>query len=148
MSGDDDSHHTFRSYKLRASNFNVWTGSSAGDEIADTLTLFAENLRSGIDDEAVVTELLLKAGFDLTSEVHTIDLSGRSVYSVEDRQLLVCVGDPLTLDVVEAMAELEPALILVLDSCFGGDDELKVNAMQTIRSRNQGSGSDIALKVV
>jgi hypothetical protein len=46
------------------------------------------------------------------------------------------------------MVELEPSLILVLDSGFGGNDELKVNAMQTVRARNQGSGSDISLKVV
>ncbi len=46
------------------------------------------------------------------------------------------------------MAERDPAMILVLDSGFGESDELKVNALQTVRARNQQSGSDITLRVV
>ncbi len=42
----------------------------------------------------------------------------------------------------------DPAMILVLDKGFGGSDELKVNALQTVRARNQREGTDIALKVV
>ena len=37
-------------------------------------------------------------------------------------------------------------MILVLDAGFGGIDELKVNALQTVRARNQQSGSDIAFE--
>jgi len=39
-------------------------------------------------------------------------------------------------------------MILVLDAGFGGSDELKVNALQTVRARNQSSGSDVTLRVV
>ena len=46
------------------------------------------------------------------------------------------------------MEEREPAMIMVLDAGFVGSDELKVNALQTVRARNQSTGSDIALRVV
>jgi hypothetical protein len=46
------------------------------------------------------------------------------------------------------MVELDPAMILVLDAGFGGSDELKVNALQTVRARNQSAGGDIVLRVV
>ena len=39
-------------------------------------------------------------------------------------------------------------MILVLDAGFNGNDELKVNALQTVRARNQRTGSDIVLRVV
>jgi len=136
----------FRTYRLAASNFNVWSGDT--EDAENELRLFADHLCPGAEDEAVVAELLLKAGFELTANVEPIEVAGLSVHSVEDGQLLIFAEEALTLEAVETMVELEPALILVLDASFGGDDQLKVNAMQTVRSRNQGSGSDIALKVV
>jgi adenine-specific DNA-methyltransferase len=60
----------------------------------------------------------------------------------------VCLSKQLSIESFEAMVELEPAMILVLDAGFGGNDELKVNALQTVRARNQQSGTDIALRVV
>ena len=68
--------------------------------------------------------------------------------SVGDGQLVVAVDGKLTLEAVEQMVATEPPLILVLDRCFGDDDVLKVNAMQTIRGANQSGGTDITLKVV
>jgi hypothetical protein len=70
------------------------------------------------------------------------------VYSVGAGALLVCLADSLSIDVFEAMVEADPAMILVLDAGFGGSDELKVNALQTVRARNQRIGSDIVLRVV
>ena len=69
-------------------------------------------------------------------------------YSVADGALLVCLSQELSIDAFEAMVEREPAMILVLDAGFGGSDELKVNALQTVRARNQSTGSDITLRVV
>jgi hypothetical protein len=36
----------------------------------------------------------------------------------------------------------------VLEAAFGGDDELKVNAVQTIRAKAAGKQSEMVLKVV
>ena len=65
-----------------------------------------------------------------------------------DGELVLYLDSDLTLGTIEGILEMDPSLIVVADSAFGDDDELKVNAMQTIRSRNLGSGSDITLKVV
>ncbi len=70
------------------------------------------------------------------------------MYSVDFGAVLVCLADALAIEVFEAMVQLDPAMILVLDAGFGGNDELKVNALQTVRARNQRAGSDIALRVV
>ena len=139
----------FRSFSLSSSNFAVWSGAGDGaEEVAQQLDLAVDHVRDGATEASIVTELLLKAGFELTAEVEEADFAGEVAYSVAAGELLIYVGDTLTLQAVEAMAEADPSLILILDSSFGADDELKVNAMQTVRSRNQGAGSDIALKVV
>ncbi len=137
----------YQSYSLGKSNFGVWGGGADTEDVQQALSLFAENVEDQASSEAIVTELLLKAGYELTTSVETLKLGGEEVHSVEDSQLLIFTGDNLTIDVVEEMVALRPSLILVLDRAFGDDDELKVNALQTVRSSNQGE-TDISLKVV
>lgn len=107
-----------------------------------------DHVADGATRESMLTELLLKAGFPLTAVVEERQFAGVNGYSVADGALVVCLSDDLTIEAFEAMVELDPAMILVLDKGFGGSDELKVNALQTVRARNQREGTDIALKVV
>ena len=137
----------FRSYHLAASNFTVWDASPTSD-LSSQLVMSIEHVRDGATEEAMLTELLLKAGYKLTSPVKRVSFAGVPGYSISDGALLVCVADVLTIEAFEAMVAVDPAMILVLDAGFGGSDELKVNALQTVRARNQQSGSDIALRVV
>jgi adenine-specific DNA-methyltransferase len=139
----------FRSYRLQASNFNVWDAqiSNAG-EVEEQLLMAVEHIGSQATDDAILAELLLKAGYPLTSPTEKVAFAGVSGYSVAEGALLVCLSRELTIEVFEAMVALEPAMILVLDTGFGGNDELKVNALQTVRARNHQTGSDIALRVV
>jgi adenine-specific DNA-methyltransferase len=139
----------FRSYTLRASNFSLWdpsTSTTAG--VVKQLEMSVEHVVTGADDDAMLTELLLKAGYQLTSPVDLVEFSGVPGFSVAEGALLVCLSKDLSIEAIEAMVELDPAMILVLDACFEGSDELKVNALQAVRARNQQSGSDIALRVV
>jgi len=139
----------FRSFRLGASNFRVWGGLEAeGGELAEELSLFADGLAPAATTEGIVAELLLKAGFELTEPVSKSAVAGMPMHVVADGQLVIVADGDLTLEAIEAMVAMEPALILVLDRCFGDDDELKVNTMQTIRAANQGSGANITLKVV
>ena len=140
----------FRSYKLAASNFSVWEGSgfASGTAIADAVRLFVENVRGPSETAAIAIELLLKAGFELIAPIETLEIDGEVVHSVEGGQLLIYLGDALSIGLVEALVVRRPSLLLVLDSSFGNNDELKVNAMQTIRAANQDAGADITLKVV
>jgi adenine-specific DNA-methyltransferase len=96
----------------------------------------------------MLTELLLKAGYPLTSPIEKVTFADAPGYSVADGALVVCLSQELTIEAFEGMVAAAPAMILVLDAGFGGSDELKVNALQTVRARNQQSGSDIALRVV
>jgi adenine-specific DNA-methyltransferase len=139
----------FRAFRLAPSNFAVWRSARTdADAVAQQLTMSVEHVLEGSTAESMLTELLLKAGFPLTAAVEEKQFAGIAGYSVADGALVVCLSDELTIEAFEAMVELNPAMILVLDRGFGGSDELKVNALQTVRARNQREGTDIALKVV
>lgn len=137
----------FRSFRLSASNFSVWH-TAVDEEVEQQLAWAVDHVVEGSSEGSMLVELLLKAGYPLTSPVDEITFAGLSGYAVSDGALLVCLSDSLTIEAFEAMVATEPAMILVLDAGFGGSDELKVNALQTVRARNQQSGSDIALRVV
>ncbi len=139
----------FHSFVLAESNFRVWDGELGEDgDLATRLSLFAKGTSDSSSTDGIVAELLLKAGYQLTVPIDVIEAAGVALHSVADGQLLVAVDGKLTLESVEEMVVMKPALILVLDQCFGDDDELKVNVMQTVRAANQSGGADITLKVV
>lgn len=139
----------FRAFALHPSNFTIWDASATtADAVEEQLAMSVEHIVEGAAEQSMLTELLLKAGYPLTSLVEEADFAGVPGYAVADGALLVCLSSQLSIEAFEAMVEREPAMILVLDAGFGGSDELKVNALQTVRARNQQSGSDIALRVV
>jgi adenine-specific DNA-methyltransferase len=147
--GASDPAPGFRAYVLARSNFAIWR-SEATDaaDMARQLEMVVQHVVTDSAEDAMLTELLLKAGYPLTSPVETVNFAGVDVYSVAEGALLVCLANSLSIEVFESMVELDPAMILVLDAGFGGIDELKVNALQTVRARNQRIGSDIVLRVV
>jgi adenine-specific DNA-methyltransferase len=139
----------FRAYRLERSNFQVWNSENCDpQQVVEQLGLLVDHILDKPASESVLAELLLKAGYPLTSPTESLSLAGIKVYSVSEGALLVCLGEAFTIELFEAMVDLDPAMILVLDSGFGGSDELKVNALQTVRARNQRTGSDIVLRVV
>lgn len=139
----------FRAFRLSPSNFTVWDASVDGSSaLEEQLAMNVDHVAEGSTRESMLTELLLKAGFPLTAAVLETQFAGVDGYSVADGALVVCLSDDLTIEAFEAMVELDPAMILVLDKGFGGSDQLKVNALQTVRARNQREGTDIALRVV
>ncbi|MCC6312968.1 MAG: site-specific DNA-methyltransferase [Thermomicrobiales bacterium] len=149
----------FRAYRLADSNFKPWQGDPAQfapdphqaglfGPVARQVDLFTDNLRDGRGPEAILTELLLKTGFPLTVPVVRLTLAGQEVFSVADGALLACLERSLRLATIETMAARDPAQIVVLDAGFGGDDRLKVNAVQTVRARARATGGSIVFQVV
>lgn len=139
----------YRSYRLSSSNFSIWDATTVDStRVEKQLALSVEHVVEGSSVKSMLAELLLKAGYQLTSSIQEVDFAGVPGFAVAEGALVVCLSEHLTIESFEAMVKLEPSMILVLDKGFEGNDELKVNALQTVRARNQQSGSDIALRVV
>lgn len=128
----------FKVFKLDNSNFNIWDGAiedyTTGEDITKQLKLIIENIDPYSSEEDILYELLLKSGFQLTTSVNEIELAGKKVYSIENDALLICLDRELNQEVIVEMAKKKPARVICLDEGFSGNDQLKTNAVQTMKS--------------
>lgn len=125
----------FKVFKLDRSNFKVWDGAiDEKTDIENQIRLAIDHISPNSTEEDLLFELLLKSGFELTTKIKELDLAGKRVFSIEDNALLICLDKELTQDVIVAMARLKPARVICLDDGFKNNDQLKTNAVQTMKS--------------
>ncbi|MBN1843835.1 MAG: site-specific DNA-methyltransferase [Deltaproteobacteria bacterium] len=131
----------FKVLKLDKSNFKVWDGSkpnASEEELEKQLELHIDHIDPKASQEDILFELLLKAGFMPTEKVEKRALAGKTVFSVGEGALLICLENEITRELIDSVAESEPMQFICLDRGFQGNDQLKANAVQTFAARNQG----------
>jgi adenine-specific DNA-methyltransferase len=139
----------FRVFKLGQSNFRVWDDTNnQTDEIGKQIEMHVDHLATASTSEDVLYELLLKAGFLLTTKVNELQMAGKQVFSIDDGSLLICLEKEITPELIDALAEANPLQVICLDEGFKGNDQLKTNAVQTFRARAQAEESEIVFKTV
>ena len=128
----------FKVFKLDQSNFKIWDGAvdetADGKKIEKQLELQIEHINPKATEDDILYELLLKSGYTLTTKVESLLLAGKKVYSIENGDLLICLEKKLTKEVITEMARKEPARVICLDTGFSGNDQLKTNAVQIMKS--------------
>ena len=127
----------FKVFKLQSSNFKAWNTEQPKDDadLAKQLTLHVDHLVEGRTQEDVLYELLLKSGFPLDTKAEKVTLAGKTVFSVADGMMLICLEKQLTPEVIKAMADKKPERVVCLDAGFADNDQLKTNAVQTMKSK-------------
>lgn len=139
----------FKVFKLDRSNFKIWDANAASDaELGQQIEMHVDHLSGASSAEDVLYELLLKAGFPLTTKVSTLEMAGKQVFSIEDGALLICLEKEITPELIDALAEANPLQVICLDESFKGNDQLKANAVQTFRARAEAEESEIVFKTV
>lgn len=118
----------FSAYSLAPSNFKQWRGEEieTAEELAEQVKLFMSAEKDGADAEAVLYELLLKLGYELTTGVETIEIVDHPVQVVDDGRVLM-VLEAFSEAMIEALIARGPDQIVVLDSVFDDSDPLKSN---------------------
>jgi adenine-specific DNA-methyltransferase len=127
----------FRAFKLSSSNFKIWDADHAPatpDALAEQLKLYADNIEHLRDQQDILYELILKTGKPLSSRIEFQEIDGVLVYSVSEGQLLICLENPITKEILRGMMGRKPSQILCLDTAFGGDDALKTNTVLEAKS--------------
>jgi adenine-specific DNA-methyltransferase len=137
LDGEQQHDRGFRAYKLAESNFTPWDAEAPQDaeRLQEQLELHIDHIRDGRSPDDLLYELLLKSGFELTTPVETLEVAGKTVYSVAEGALLICLDKELTLDAIRAMADRKPERVVCLDEGFAGNDQLKANAVQTFKTK-------------
>lgn len=139
----------FKAFKLASSNFYAWDSSNAdASKLSETLKLFTQNINPDRDSLDILYEILLKSGFELTVDINKLSITEKEVFSIEDGALLICLERDLSIELIEGMLELNPFQIICLDEGFKGNDQLKVNVIQTIKSRQENEETKTIFRVV
>lgn len=130
----------FKVLKLDQSNFKKWQSSleSSVDSVIEQLELHVDHISDSSSQEDILYELLLKSGFKPTEKIKILELEGSKVFSIAEDELLICLEDEITAELINAIVEIEPLQFICLDKAFHGNDQLKANAVQTFASLNQG----------
>ena len=148
---DDDRQRDlgFRSFTLARSNFALWNPEPDDfDPSGKQLEMHVDHVAASASAEDLVYELILKAGFPLSTSIESLKISGRSVFSIEDGSLLICLDKNITTDLIDGLAEANPLQVICLDEGFKGNDQLKANAVQTFKARAQAEESEIVFRTV
>ncbi len=128
----------FKVFKLAPSNFKVW---NAGVEknteaVARLLLDHIHHISHVSREDAILYEILLKSGFELSTKIEKMKLAGKIVYSIDEGALMVCLEEKLTKELFRAIAEKNPKRFVCLDKGFQNDDQLKTNAVQTMKDKD------------
>jgi adenine-specific DNA-methyltransferase len=110
--------------------------------------MHVDHLSTESSPESLLYEILLKAGFPLSVKVQSIDIAGKSVFSLHDGSILICLEKDITSELIDALAEANPLQVICLDEGFKGNDQLKANAVQTFKARAQAEESEIVFRTV
>jgi adenine-specific DNA-methyltransferase len=133
----------FRVFNLTSSNFKIWNsdlGSAPAsgdrvDKIASQLELHIDHVQQGRGSEDLLFEILLKSGFPVTTRIDALQIGGKQVYSIANGEMLICLEKALTPELIKAIAERKPWRVVCLDVGFAGNDQLKTNAVQIMKSK-------------
>lgn len=134
----DDLDLGFKVFKLTQSNFKLWEGAidPQKEAVEKQLEMHVNHINPNSSQEDILYELLLKAGFELTSGIEKVSMAEKTVYSIEGGLMLICLEKELTREVIKAMAEKGSSRVICLDQGFAGNDQLKTNAVQIMKSKS------------
>ena len=83
----------FRVFKLAESNFTTWDAQVAHESksLQNQLEFHVDHIREARTADDILYELLLKSGFPLTTPVEKQTLAGKTVYSVANGAIAICL---------------------------------------------------------
>ena len=139
----------FKVFKLSPSNFKIWEGDiEKSNNLEEQLELHVNHIDPASGPEDILYELLLKAGFELTTRIEKRTMAGKDVYAVADGALLVCLDKAITPKLIDVLADADPLQVICLDEGFKGNDQLKTNAVQTFKARAAARETEIVFRTV
>ena len=126
----------FRVLKLDSSNFeNVQDGA-----------LFDEIIKPGRTNDDIIFEMMLKWGLELSLPMEKTEILGYPITSIAADELICCMDKGLNIEILEAIAVLEPKRVFFLDSVL--TDTIKLNAAQIFKRVGDKLGIEIELRTV
>jgi len=129
----------FRSFELGSSNFIPWDGTASNDaeQLVKQLELGIEHTRSDRTPDDLLYEILLKSWGEPALSLKVLEevIEGIRVFTIADGDLLICLEEKVSIDFIRALAARMPDRVVMRESAFSGNDQLKANASQAFKSK-------------
>ena len=132
--------------KLPDIGFRVFTLDNSGIEKPEPGKLVLDVVKPDRSDMDIVFEMMLKWGLELTLPVEQEEAADYPIYSVACGELVCCFAPGLTIEALEAIADIEPRRVLMRDSIL--TDSLKLNAAQVFKRVAEKTGREVELRTV
>ena len=124
----------FRILKLDSSNFDQVESGALVDNL----------IKPGRTNDDIIFEMMLKWGLELSLPMEKTEVAGYPITSIAADELICCMEEGLTVEVLEAIAALEPKRVFFLDSVL--TDTIKLNAAQIFKRVGDKLGYEIELR--
>ncbi len=135
----------FRVLRLDESNFeNVERTPKEYNQ--DQLELFLNNVKSDRNDLDLLFGCMLNWGVQLDYPMTSEEVDGKTIYTVNDGDLVACFAENVTDNVVKAMADKQPLRVIFRDSCFEKDAD-KINIYETFKQLLDWSDQEVISKI-
>ncbi len=111
----------FRVLKIDSSNFEDVSAEPA-EYSQRMLAGMADNLKPGRTADDLIIQVMLKKQIELSAPIERLDVDGCTVFSVDGCRLVACFDRDVPVEVMTAMAKMEPDYAVMRDASFAGDD--------------------------
>jgi len=117
----------FKSFQLAPSNFKQWRGDLRTPEaILEQLSAFIQSEKADSEETKMLYELLLKAGFELTTKIVETEINHQKIYFTEDNRMLFFFQD-YNSEIEAFIHQQKPQKVVCLDRVFQGNDQALTN---------------------
>ena len=92
------------------------------------------NIKDGTSDLSLLFGCMLDWGVQLSLPLSNFKVSDKTIYNVNDGDLVACFAEDVNEEVITAIAELMPLRVVFRDSCFS-DAPLKMNLFELFKQK-------------
>lgn len=135
----------FRVFRLEEGNYED-VKLSPKDYNQDDLDLFLNNIKTDRNDLDLLFGCMLDWGVQLSLPMTQEVVDGKTIYTVNDGDLVACFAENVSEDVVKAMAEKMPLRVIFRDSCFAQDAD-KINIYETFKQKLDWSDQEVVKNI-
>lgn len=135
----------FRVFRLDEGNYED-VKRSPKDYNQDDLDLFLNNIKADRNDLDLLFGCMLDWGVQLSLPMTQEVVDGKTIYTVNDGDLVACFAENVSEEVVKAMAEKMPLRVIFRDSCFAQDAD-KINIYETFKQKLDWSDQEVVKNI-
>ena len=112
----------------------------------DQLDLFLNNIKADRNDLDLLFGCMLDWGVQLSLPMEQEVVDGKTIYTVNDGDLVACFAENVSEEVVKAMADKMPLRVIFRDSCFAQDAD-KINIYETFKQKLDWSDQEVVKNI-